>query len=148
VTRDELVTALRGILGPSHAGTRTEGRVLDLIDTHVLTAVREAEEEALKAATREQHENAWRVVLQELWDAEKPRLMAEVEAVTEDRLQQTMGRVIAAERKRIRRLAVEHFATYDERSPCDCGRVDCTALVRSRVPFADLITEPPTEGTS
>jgi hypothetical protein len=53
---------------------------------------------------------------------------------------------VTVERERIRYLAVEHSATYDERSPCDCGRVDCTALIRSRVPFADLITEPPTEG--
>ena len=51
-----------------------------------------------------------------------------------------------AERERIRQLAAKHSATYDERSPCNCGRPDCTALVRSRVPFTDLITDPP-EGT-
>lgn len=90
MTRDELVTALRGILG--YTGTLTEGRVLAQIDAYA---------------------NA----------------------------------LAATERERIRQLAVDHTATYDERSPCDCGRVNCTALARSRVPFADLITEPPTEGS-
>lgn len=49
---------------------------------------------------------------------------------------------VTSERERIRQLAEKHQATYDERTPCNCGRTDCTALVRSRVPFASLLEVP------
>jgi hypothetical protein len=50
----------------------------------------------------------------------------------------------AAERERIRILAEQHVARYDERQSCSCGRTrpdgaPCTYVVRPGLPFADLL---------
>ena len=52
-----------------------------------------------------------------------------------------VAEAVAAERERIIAKARELGATYDERSPCNCGRADCTALIRSSVPFADYLED-------
>lgn len=59
------------------------------------------------------------------------------------RLRELESAVRTSERKRITALAETFNATYDQVSPCDCGRTACAALVRSHVPFADLIREGP-----
>ena len=100
MTRDDLVTALRGIIG--HGGTLTEDRVLAQIDTYVLTAVREAAAEAIKSATQEQYGDAIRTASQVFWDAAKPALMDEIGAEVEGQIAVRETIIRAAERERIR----------------------------------------------
>lgn len=56
---------------------------------------------------------------------------------------------VAYERERLAELAEERRATYDLTEPCGCGRthpgtgLPCAALIRSGLPFADLIREQP-----
>jgi hypothetical protein len=49
------------------------------------------------------------------------------------------GPVAAAERERIRQLALQHGAVWCERQPCTCIRLGSAPTIRS---FADLIREP------
>ena len=63
------------------------------------------------------------------------------------RLRQQVAEAAAAERERIRLLAIEHGATYDDRKPCGCGRnrpdgSACMVLLQSGLPFADLLDTP------
>jgi hypothetical protein len=119
VTRDDLVTALRGITG--FGGTLTEDRVLAQIDTYVLTAVREAATETFAGVINDATEEVMR------------RRLAEVEAA-------------AAERERIAGLADSVAAEYVDRAPqpCRCGAVRCPGVIIKRhASFADLIRAEP-----
>lgn len=50
----------------------------------------------------------------------------------------------AAERERIRQMAVSLGATYEQRKPCSCGGSNCRGdLLDSHAPFADLLGEQP-----
>ena len=83
-------------------------------------------------------EDQAREIMQQQVEAQKPRLLAEVAAATDERLQESMQRVVAAERERIAELATRKRAVYCK--PCDgapCSYDDELA------PFADVIREQP-----
>lgn len=55
--------------------------------------------------------------------------------------------IAAAERERIRQLAIQHGATYTERDPCKCQDPNCGVIRRAHAPFADLLTEGEPDGS-
>ena len=119
MTRDDLVTALRGITG--FGGTLTEDRVLAQIDTYVLTAVREVAAETFAGVISDATEDVMR------------RRHADVEAV-----------VRADERERIAGLADSVDAEYVDRVPCRCGAKSCRGTtIQAHASFADLIRPKP-----
>ena len=99
--------------------------------------------EALRTAAREQHEDAIRALSDEVWAAEKPRLLAEVAAATDERLERTAALVRAAERKRIITLARKLGATYPVELPPEPGSEGNAR--RASFPFADYLQDVPVE---
>jgi hypothetical protein len=131
MTRDELATALRGILG--HGGTLTEDRLLALVDAYA-------------QSQREQAAAAERARCVDVYADYLSKLSREMDVVV--RAEADRGR--AEERARIRQLAVDRDARWQPTAICnrDCSRAPHPYPAGNPQPFADLLDGPPeTEGT-
>ena len=82
---------------------------------------------------------AIRVIFEE--NPDSPNEWAAADATWATRLTEAAAPAIrAAERERIREMAVSVGAEYEERQPCSCGAKFCRGvLIRAHAPFEDLI---------